>query len=85
MDSNESTSACQPNLSYTITNNAITSLKVRAIGNRCSVPIAVTLPVGATASGGTTTFEQLRTDPVTAWTKLSGSQVTFSLNTPIAV
>jgi len=77
--------ACEPKMSYTITSGAITAVTVKANGNTCSVPVPVTFPVAATASGATTTNEQRGSDPLTVWTTLSGSTVTFSLSTPITV
>lgn len=77
--------ACQPNLSYTITNGRITAATVKANGNTCSVPIPATFPVTATASGATTTNEKLGSDPLIVWTTLRGNAVKFTLSAPITL
>jgi hypothetical protein len=77
--------ACKPNLSYTVTNKRITGVTVTANGNTCGVPIPVTFPVTARASGATTRNEKLGTDPLTVWTTLSGTAATFTLEDPIAI
>jgi hypothetical protein len=75
---------CNYSLSYAIANKQITGVTVSANGNTCSEPIPVTFPVAPTSTLGFTT-EQLGSDPLTVWAKLSGSPVTFTLSTPIAL
>lgn len=76
--------ACGYALSYTITNSKITGVTVSATGNTCSEPIPITLPVAPTSTQGFTT-EQLGSDPLTIWVELTGSPVTFTLSTAIAL
>ena len=80
-------SICTPKLTYIYStdNTHITGVTVGASNNSCSVPIAVQFPGPATTTSSGVTNEQLGTDPLTKWTKLSGSAVTFTLTTPIAV
>ncbi|GES57607.1 extracellular serine-rich protein [Aspergillus terreus] len=75
---------CNYSLSYAIANKQITGVTVSANGNTCSEPIPVTFPVAPTSTLGFTT-EQLGSDPLTVWAQLSGSPVTFTLSTPIAL
>ncbi|PYI29701.1 hypothetical protein BP00DRAFT_448137 [Aspergillus indologenus CBS 114.80] len=75
---------CGYALSYAIANNQITAVTVSATGNTCSEPVPVTFPVAPTSTQGFTT-EQVGSDPLTVWVKLSGSPVTFTLSTPIAL
>ncbi|PWY92704.1 hypothetical protein BO70DRAFT_384159 [Aspergillus heteromorphus CBS 117.55] len=76
--------ACQYSLRHTISNSQITGVTLSANGNTCSTPIPVTFPVAPTSTQGFTT-EQLGSDPLTVWVTLSGSPVTFTLSTPIAL
>jgi hypothetical protein len=76
--------ACGYSLSYTTENQEITGVTVSATGNTCSEPIPVTFPVAPTDTQGFTT-EQLGSDPLTVWVDLSGSSVSFTLSTPIAL
>ncbi|PYH41936.1 putative extracellular serine-rich protein [Aspergillus saccharolyticus JOP 1030-1] len=75
---------CGYALSYVISNQQITAVTVSATGNTCSEPVPVTFPVAPTSTQGFTT-EQLGSDPLTVWVQLSGSPVTFTLSTPIAL
>jgi hypothetical protein len=75
---------CGYALSYTTANQKITAVTVSATGNTCSEPIPVTFPVAPTSTQGFTT-EQLGSDPLTVWVRLSGSPVSFTLSTPIAL
>lgn len=80
--------ACKPSYTYTLSSdgNSITGVSVTAEDTSCSVPIPVTFPVSATAScSGCTTSEQLGSDSLTLWTKLSGSAVSFTLSEPISI
>lgn len=79
---------CAPEISWTVSNDvsAITAVTLTALDKSCSVPIPVTFPVTASAScSGCTESEQLGDDPLTLWTQMSGSQVSFSLSTPINI
>lgn len=78
---------CNPNLSYTYSadGKSITGVTVTASGNTCSVPVPVTFPVQATTSSSGTTREQLGQDPLTIWTTLSGTAVSFTLAQPVPV
>ena len=76
--------ACGYSLTYTTQNQKITGVTVSATNKSCSSPIPVTFPVAPTSTQGFTT-EQLGSDPLTVWVKLSGSPVSFTLSTPIAL
>ncbi|KAJ5730539.1 uncharacterized protein N7483_005047 [Penicillium malachiteum] len=76
--------ACGYAVSYTTANQKITGVTVSATGNTCSEPIPVTFPVAPTNTQGFTT-EQLGSDPLTVWVELTGSPVSFTLSTPIAL
>lgn len=75
---------CSPQLSYTYSSDgkSITGATVTANGNTCSVPIPVTFPGTATASGSTTS-DKVGSEPLILWAKLSGSPVTFTLGSPV--
>jgi hypothetical protein len=78
--------ACQPTLSWLLDTTAktITGVSVTAADTACSETVPVTFPGTVTDEQGFTT-EQLGSDPLTIWVKLSGTPVTFTLTTPIAV
>ncbi|QDS77798.1 hypothetical protein FKW77_005623 [Venturia effusa] len=78
---------CKPSIKYTLSADAssIASVDIGASGNRCSVPIPLTLPVDATTTASGTTSEKVGSDPVVKWSTLSGSTVTWKFNTPIAL
>ncbi|KAH8694066.1 hypothetical protein BGW36DRAFT_215461 [Talaromyces proteolyticus] len=76
--------ACGYGLSYTISNNRITGVTVTANSNKCGTPIPVTFPVAPTSTNGYTT-EKVGSDPLTVWVSLSGSPVSFTFSTPIAL
>ncbi|KAF2667971.1 hypothetical protein BT63DRAFT_426819 [Microthyrium microscopicum] len=66
------------------TNTHIISAVLTSNGNTCSAPVPVTFPGPATASVASTA-EQIGNDPLTLWVKLTGSPITFTLTTPIAI
>ncbi|KAI7073828.1 hypothetical protein KC352_g42243 [Hortaea werneckii] len=78
---------CEPSLSWTLSidGKSITGATLSSKGNSCSAPIPVTFPVSASSTGGLTTREQLGSDPLTIWTTLTGSPVSFQLDSPVAV
>ncbi|KAI7334631.1 hypothetical protein KC315_g3650 [Hortaea werneckii] len=78
---------CQPSLAWTLSDDgeSITGATLSANGNSCSAPISVTFPVSASTTGGQTTREQLGSDSLTIWTTLTGSPVSFELDSPVAV
>lgn len=78
--------ACGASLSYQLdtTTSTITGFTLSANGNTCSTPLPITLPGPVTDTHGATT-EKIGNDPTTLWVTLSGSPVTFTLTTPIAV
>lgn len=78
---------CQPTLSWTYSTDgkSITGAQVgTANGNSCAAPIGVTLPGPASTTSGATS-DQVGSEPLINWVNLSGSPVTFTLNTPISV
>lgn len=78
--------SCNPNLAYSYSADGkhITGVTVTATGNSCGAPIGVTFP-GPATSKTTTTKDQLGSEPLIMWANLTGSPVTYTLTTPIAV
>jgi len=78
---------CVPKLSYEYSTDgkSITGATLTTNGNTCSAPVPVSFPGQASTSSGGVTYEQLGDDTLTAFATLSGSPVTFTLGTPIAV
>ncbi|GLB04013.1 hypothetical protein AtubIFM57258_009729 [Aspergillus tubingensis] len=76
--------ACNYSLRYTISDHKITGATLSATDNTCNATIPVTFPVAPTNTQGFTT-EQVGSDPLTVWVQLSGSPVSFTLSTPIAL
>jgi len=76
--------ACGYNMSWTMASGKITGLTVSANGNTCSAAIPVTVPGPVTSTQGFAT-EKVGNDPLTIWVKLTGSPVSFTLQTPISV
>ncbi|KAH6612971.1 hypothetical protein C7974DRAFT_322017 [Boeremia exigua] len=78
---------CRPSLSYTLSDDAssIVGVTVGSNSNTCSVPIPVTFPGSASTTAGGTTSEKIGSDPLTIWTPLSGSPVSFQLGTPVRI
>lgn len=76
---------CVPSMAYTLdtTGKKIVGVVVSTKTNSCSVPIPVTLPGAITNTGFTT--EQLGSDPLTVWVPMSGSSVSLTLKTPVAL
>lgn len=76
--------ACAPILTYTTdpTAKTITGVTLTANGNTCGVTLPVTVPGPVTSTQGFTT-EQIGSDPLTIWAKLTGSPVTFTLKTAV--
>jgi hypothetical protein len=77
---------CKPTLSfgYAADGKSITSVTVGANGNTCSVPVPVTIPSGS-LSGGSVVADQVGAEPPIQWVTLSGSPVTLSLSSAVAV
>jgi hypothetical protein len=78
---------CSPILTWNYdeyVQNIVSVTLTTALQNRCKVPIPVTIPVNAAnpLPPGTTT-EQLGSDPLTLWLKMTGSPVTVYLAEPI--
>lgn len=78
--------ACSPNLSYTYSTDGsqIVGFVVTAKTNSCTASIPITLPGSATASTEVI-IDQVGAEPEIEWVELSGTPVTFTLATPIAV
>jgi hypothetical protein len=79
--------SCAYKLTWLQSGTSITGVQVTANGNTCVSPIPVTFPTtnkpSSTPAGATT--EQRGNDPYTVWVKLTGSPVTMTLSTPIAL
>ncbi len=73
-------------MTYTLDADAksITSVTVSISGNTCSAPIPVTLPGPVTNQNGATA-EQIGSDPLVLWTKMTGSPITYTLKTPLTL
>ncbi|KAH8883162.1 hypothetical protein GQ53DRAFT_431806 [Thozetella sp. PMI_491] len=77
---------CNPHIRYNLSNSrTITSVTVTTNGNTCSVPIPVSFPGTATTSSGGTTVDKVGAEPTIIWTTMTGSPVTFTLGTPVAL
>ncbi|KAJ4329314.1 hypothetical protein N0V84_000209 [Fusarium piperis] len=78
---------CKPQLSYGFSDDGktIESVTVTTDGNSCSVPVPVTVPGGASASGGSSRSDTLGSEPTIEWVTLSGSPVTLTLSQPLTV
>lgn len=74
--------ACGYSSTWVTKDNKITGVTVFATDNSCGSPIPVTFP---SAPANTQDFqtEQVGNDPFTVWVQLSGSPVTFTLESPI--
>lgn len=77
---------CKPLMTYTLDSAGahITSVTVSTTGNTCAAPIPVTFP-GTVVDQKGATPEQVGSDPLVLWVKLTGSPVTFTLSTPVAL
>lgn len=78
--------ACTYVLTYGLDIDAqtINTLTMTATDNTCSVEVPLTVPGDVVDTQGFRT-EQLGSDPLTIWVRLTGSPVTFELQTPIDV
>lgn len=74
--------ACGYSLTWITEGKEITGVSVSATDNSCGSPIPVTFPSAPANTQGFQT-EQVGNDPLTVWVELSGSPVTFDLETPI--
>jgi hypothetical protein len=77
---------CSPQLNwnYTPDDKAIASVTVHtATANRCKVPIPVTVPVNVASLPPGATREQIGSDPLTIWVKMTGQPVTIRLAKPV--
>ncbi|KAF8850515.1 hypothetical protein BDZ45DRAFT_717811 [Acephala macrosclerotiorum] len=72
---------CTPQLTYKTnpTKQKITGITLTTTHNNCTALIPVTVSGNVTDTEGFTT-EQLGSDPLTIWVKMSGSPVTFTLS-----
>lgn len=77
---------CKPNLKYTYSANgkSITGATLSTTNNQCGTPIPVTFPGPVVSTNGGRT-EQIGSDPLTVWATMSGSPITFTLTTPVAL
>lgn len=82
-------SQCEPQISYTFSNEAtsITSVTITANDDSCDVPIPVTFPQTAAVrvDGGDVQVEQIGTEPVVLWVKLDGEPLSFTLDEPVSL
>jgi len=77
---------CSPFLTWNYANDglSINSVTVTtATGNKCGVPIPVTVPGNVRAIPQGATKEQIGADPLTVWTKMTGQPTTIQLNPPL--
>ena len=67
--------------------NSIVSVTVNTNinGNKCNVALPVTVPNGVGAIPRGATREQIGSDPLTIWVKLTGQPVTVQLNPPMRI
>jgi len=84
----EKLDGCAPKSTYNYSSDGshIVSVTVTtANGNVCSVPVPVTFPGTATASVSGVTADIVGADPPVYWAPMTGSPVTFTLTSPIAL
>lgn len=76
---------CEPNVEYIYSHDTkkITGANLIASGNTCGVSVPLTVPGGVVTSASGVFQDQVGTEPTIAWAPLSGSPVSFTLNTPI--
>lgn len=77
---------CSPFLTWNYSNDgrSVESVTVTtATGNKCNVAIPVTVPGGVRSTPNGATREQLGSDPLTVWTKMTGQPQTIPLNPPL--
>lgn len=79
--------SCNPQLSYGFSadGKSITHVVLSADNNSCAVPVPVTVPGGASVSGGTSQADTLGSEPTIQWVKLAGSPVKLTLNSGIVL
>lgn len=79
--------ACNPNLvyNYAADGNSITSVTVSTTGNTCAVPVPVSFPGTATASVSGVVTDQNGTEPLISYTPMTGSTVTYTLGSAVAI
>ncbi|KAM7185194.1 non-anchored cell wall protein-1 [Rhypophila sp. PSN 637] len=78
---------CYPNLIYDYSEDGrfIVSVTVTTgTGNSCDVPVPVTVP-GTASSDGQSSLDKVGNEPAIYWNTLSGSPVTLTLSSPVAV
>jgi hypothetical protein len=77
---------CSPQLTWNYTPNdkAIASITLHtATSNRCKVPIPVTVPTTVQNIPAGATKEQIGSDPLTIWVRMTGQPVTIPLDHPV--
>lgn len=84
-----SPSACEPTISYTLSDDAasITSVTVSALDNACNVTVPVTFPPTAAVNvgGAAVEVEQIGSEPLVLWVTLGGEEVIISLGEPMTL
>ena len=85
-EKSSATSNCDPNLTYQLSADglSITGVALTASGNTCSVPVPLSVPGTASGSGSFTT-DKVGSEPTIYWAALSGSPVSFTLGSPVAL
>jgi hypothetical protein len=77
---------CSPFLTWNYANDGLSINSVTittATGNKCGVPIPVTVPGNVGSIPKDATKEQIGADPLTIWTKMTGQPTTIQLNPPL--
>ncbi len=79
---------CTPKLNWVYgasnTTKTIEGVTVTTTGNTCTAEIPVTFPGPVVSTQGGRS-EQLGSDPLTVWLKMTGAPVSFTLATPIKI
>ena len=77
---------CKPNLYYIFSadEKSITGVEISAKGNKCNVPVPVTVP-GSASTDAVTRSDKVGSEPLIVWTTLSGSPVTINIDPPIPI
>lgn len=76
-------------MTYTYSDDAtsIVSVTITSVDDACDVPIPVTFPQTAAVrvDGGDVEVEQIGSEPIVLWVRLSGEPLSFSMDEPVSL
>ncbi|QIW96520.1 hypothetical protein AMS68_002038 [Peltaster fructicola] len=76
---------CNPSMNYQVSNGKITGVTVATTNNVCGTTVPVTFPGTASTTQSGTVNEQIGSDPLTIWTPMTGSPVSFTLGSAVSL